>query len=562
MVRRLCSKKFLSLMLLFMLSFATANIPATALIAGPVEKPLAPNGVQSLETYESRIGEPGLLIEDSDLQMWIPESYEEHSQVIFTYLQSGYEVMREVFGGHDMPVKFSIEHYPPGSPYLWGGTDARGTIRYGYASLEDDTTEWNEYGVPHMIGYYEEMAHCFAYDLGIRGETSVGYYETLGMMIGQETTLRAAWNSYTQQSVDDGFQTYATSTDYYLEHDTCEPGITENICLTRILAHIFKTEVVDVYGWDALSDAFTVVQDGFPLRAYQDDHTWGGFLEYLSNVVGLDLHPVFGSYGLPTMYWTGEAGYEADGVESGDEANPYHFRVNTFDREGNQPTDVQLHLYGNSAWRIGLLDDSSSEFDTHPHDDPEVVVFTIGQPDAEFPSGVGTDVGSQRLAIEIHFDGNLSAGSVLTIRWTPGGSSSVDQFSITLDGLFVDLSQALSGQPNPDTFVTETFALPPTSGDSHVLRLQHVTGDGNSWDVIQLGGCPDASVSMSFVSGDAATGWTYQAEVEIIDPAQCEYAFSANDSAHGVFQAIGKPTVKRPIRESKVYLPAVLHRQQ
>jgi hypothetical protein len=134
MVRRLCSKKFLLLVLLFTLSFATANIPATALIAGPVEKPLAPNGVQSLEAYESRIGEPGLLIEDSDLQMWIPESYEEHSQVIFTYLQSGYEVMREVFGGHDMPVKFSIEHYPPGSPYLWGGTDARGTIRYGYAS--------------------------------------------------------------------------------------------------------------------------------------------------------------------------------------------------------------------------------------------------------------------------------------------------------------------------------------------------------------------------------------------------------------------------------------------
>jgi len=471
----------------------------------------------------------------------VTESYEEHSRVIFSYLQSGYEVLREMFGGHDMPVKFSVEHYPPGSPYAWGGTDARGTIQYSYSNLEDDTPEWNQYGIPHVAGYYEEMAHSFVYDLGLKR----GYYETLGMMIGGETALRAAWNPHTQQVTDDGYQAFAASTDYYLEHDACEPDISENICLTRILAHIFKTEVVDVYGWEALSNAFAIIQDGYPMRTYDQDHTWGGFLEYLGNVAGLDLHAIFGDYGLPVVQWTGEPGYEFDGMDPAGEANQYQFRANIFDREGSQPIDVQLHLYGSSLWQIGTFNDDSSEFDTNPQDDPEVVVFTIGQPDSEFPSGIGTDIGSQRSVIEIHFSGDLSTSLPLAVRWTPGGSWAVEQFSITLDGFFVGMSQALSGQPNPYTFVTESFQLPPTTGNNHVLRLEHLMGDGNCWDALQLGGCPGMHLPMSFVEGDAGVGWIYQAELEIINPGQCKYAFSANDGVHDIFQVVGEPTVKR-----------------
>lgn len=540
------SRACFSLIVLLLAPLA-AIVAVSSYAAAYTEKPPAPNGVQSLVAYESRIGEQGLLIEDPDLQMWVPERYEEHSRVIFAYLQDGYQVLRDMFGAHDMPVKFSVEHYPPGSPYAWGGTDARGTIRYGYANLEDDTPEWNLYGVPHVSGYYEEMAHCFVYDLGLRGEVSVGYYEALGMMMGGEAALRAAWNPHIQQSRDDGRQTFAASTSYYLEYNTCEPNIPENICLTRILAHIFMTEVVDVYEWEALSNAFAAIQDGYPLRTYDRDHTWGGFLEYLGGVTGLDLHAVFGTYGLPLVQWTGEPGYESDGAQPTGEASYYEFRAKMVDREGSQPTDVQLHLYGSSLWRIGTFDDSGGEFDSDPHDDPEVVVFTIGQPEAEFPSGIGTDIGSQRSVIEVHFSGDLSAGSTLTIRWTPGGSSATEQFSITLDGLPVGMSQALSGQPNPYSFVTESFELPPTAGNSHVLRLEHLMGDGNYWDALQLGGCPSTHLPMSFVEGDASAGWIYQAEVEIDDPGLCRYAFSANDGVHGVFQAVGQPTLLKEV---------------
>lgn len=566
MSRELCSRVFLSLILLLLL-LTVANTHLSSSAVAQTEKPPAPNGVQSLATYEDRIGEPGLLIEDPNLQIWVPERYEEHSRLIFEYLQSGYEVLQEMFGGHDMPVKFSVEHYPPDSPYGWGGTDARGTIRYGYSNLEDDSPEWHQYGVPHVAGYYEEMAHCFAYDLGLRGEVSVGYYETLGMMIGGETALRAAWNPYTQQGIDDSYQVFAATTEYYLEHNTGEPDVPENIYLTRILAHIFKTEVVDVYGWEALSNAFAVIQSSYPLRAYARDHTWGGFLEYLGNVTESDLHAVFGNYGLPVMQWTGEPGYESDGIELTWEANRFRFRIKIFDREESQPIDVQLHLYKDSVasgtplamsfaggnaqagwiyeaeveisepgryryafsandgvhdvfqavgeptvkrfvlehrlflplvvnndpalpqlWQIGTFDDTWWEFDTDPHDDPTTVVFAIGQPDAEFPSGIGTDIGPQRSVIEIQFSGDLSAGSTLRIRWTPGGSPAVEQFSIVLNGNLIGQSEALAGEPNPYAFVTESFELPPTAGSDHILTLKHLMGDGNYWDALRLGG--------------------------------------------------------------------------
>ncbi|MCD4843414.1 MAG: FG-GAP-like repeat-containing protein [Methanosarcinales archaeon] len=377
-----------------------------------VSKPPAPEGVKSLEEYEDRIGEEGLLLENSNIQMWVPKRYEEHSRVIFQYLKVGYANLTSIFGGHDMPVKFSIEHYPLGSSYFEGGTYAEGTIRYSYINLEDNFPEWNDHQVPHMVGYYEEMAHCFANDLGLKGEVSVGFYETLGLMIGGETALRAACNEYTEKEINGelrtnrNYQKFSETTEYYLNHDTGEDGMKENIYLTQILAHIFKTEIVDIYGWIALSNAFSAIQsETYPLRNYHQNHTWGGFLNYLGQVTGSDFHPIFRAYGLPIVQWSGEQGYELDGVEVVD--NHFIFRVRLFDRESNQPTNVTLHLYG----------------DTSKQD----------------------------------------------------------------------------------------------------------------------------SYSMSFVEGNSETGWVYEKTLEIQEPEGYEYAFSADDLNHTIFQAIGEPTVKRSI---------------
>lgn len=316
-------------------------------------KPLAPNGVHHMVTYESRIGEQGFLFEDDNLQMWVPARYENHSRIIFGYLATGYANLSSIFGNYEYPYKFSVEHYPSGSPYLWGGTDARGTIRYGYSNLEDDTPEWNDYGVPHVVGYYEEMAHCFAYDFGVIGDGwgggfSVGFYETLGLMIGSEVALRVAYNDYINSSISSYYQVCNETTAYYLQHNTGPPGVGNNIWPTRVLTHIFKTEVVDVYGWSSFTNTFNYLQlEDYPLKQYDRDHTWGGFLNYLGNQTSSDLNTIFAGYGLPSLQW-----FEGDGYKRGMmwiDDNNYSFRVKCFDREGDQPSDAKLHVYSTAS---------------------------------------------------------------------------------------------------------------------------------------------------------------------------------------------------------------------
>lgn len=174
------------------------------------------------------------------------------------------------------------------------------------------------------------------------------------MLIGSETVLRAAWNPHIQQGAEDAYRAFAASTEYYLKHKPCKPGIPENICLTRILANVFDSKVVDGFGWEALTQAFSDIQDDYPWRACARDHTWAGFLEYLSTVVDLDLHSAFGDYGLPVIEWTGDSGFEADDLSALSEANQYRFRARILDREGSQPTDAKPHIYGDKIWQIAM----------------------------------------------------------------------------------------------------------------------------------------------------------------------------------------------------------------
>ncbi len=60
---------------------------------------------------------------------------------------------------------------------------------------------------------------------------------------------------------------------------------------------------------------------------------------------------------------------------------------------------------------------------------------------------------------------------------------------------------------------------------------------------------------MPLVGGDAERGWIYGVEVEIHEPSQYFYAFSANDGVHEIFQAVGKTTVKRLIEVAPMPTP-------
>lgn len=138
-----------------------------------------------------------------------------------------------------------------------------------------------------------------------------------------------------------------------------------------------------------------------------------------------------------------------------------------------------------SQWTLGTFDDYNGEFDTDPHDDPEVVDFAIGEPIAEFPSGLGTDVGSQRSLIHIHFSGDLSGRPKLVIRWSAGGSGT-EQFRVECNGQSVADSLILQGTSPQYYWVTQEFTLPPSSQTNHQLSLSHLSGDGLHFDGLRL----------------------------------------------------------------------------
>jgi hypothetical protein len=137
------------------------------------------------------------------------------------------------------------------------------------------------------------------------------------------------------------------------------------------------------------------------------------------------------------------------------------------------------------VWQIGRQEDSEKGFDTDPHDDPERVVYKVGFTEDPFPSGLGTDIGLQRSEIEIQFYDGAPKGSVLVVRWSPGGSGSVEQFEAQLDGFSLGRSRELAGK-TPYPWYTETFPLSGALSGSHSITLVHKKGDGLVLDFVVL----------------------------------------------------------------------------
>jgi len=138
-----------------------------------------------------------------------------------------------------------------------------------------------------------------------------------------------------------------------------------------------------------------------------------------------------------------------------------------------------------TIWIIGDFEQFGRRFDTHPHDDPTLIKYTIGDDLSKFPSGLGTDIGSQRSAIKIQFNEDLSEETILVIKWSPGGSIAFEQFRAEVDEKTVGHSQYLQGS-SPPKWITKEFVIPITSGNTHEVTLTHLKGDGLNLGAIGL----------------------------------------------------------------------------
>ncbi len=145
-------------------------------------------------------------------------------------------------------------------------------------------------------------------------------------------------------------------------------------------------------------------------------------------------------------------------------------------------------------WEIGAANGQCNEFDTDPRDDAEVVSYEVGQDWKQFPAGLGTDIGKQRSTIEIHFIGAVPQENELQVVWSAGGSESVEQFQVELDGVFVAKSEARKGA-SPPVWQAERFTLPAQPEGPHTLRLKHLSGDGLELDYLALEGVAKPNVA-------------------------------------------------------------------
>lgn len=161
---------------------------------------LEPNAVRlnpglkyaTLEEFESAIGQPGTLLKSERVWMFAPKALEKEAGIVHPYLVNAYNALYAITGDH---TKFIIVVYcfPKGHSDAFGGTSDC-TIWYDDRSLRlQKSEEWRNYGIPHVSGYIEEMAHNFAY-------TQFGW-EMVGWMLGIHASQQVADNPIFQRSL-------------------------------------------------------------------------------------------------------------------------------------------------------------------------------------------------------------------------------------------------------------------------------------------------------------------------------------------------------------------------
>ncbi|MHC4738963.1 MAG: hypothetical protein ACYS9Y_08685, partial [Planctomycetota bacterium] len=114
----------------------------------------------TLKTYAKTIKSPGLMLDSTYIRLFAPKAKAKEANIIFEYLVKAYDELNCIAGIHTK-YKIVVYHFPEKDPNGWGGT-SNCTIWYSEKNLDlNSDMEWKQYGVPHVCGYIEEMAHNF-----------------------------------------------------------------------------------------------------------------------------------------------------------------------------------------------------------------------------------------------------------------------------------------------------------------------------------------------------------------------------------------------------------------
>jgi len=108
------------------LALTTTREKLPAAVAEPYERagPQGPNPslkYPDLASYESAIGEPGVLLERDHVWLFAPKTFDREARVILAYLVKAYEELYAIVGVHT-EHKIVVYHFPEGHPDAFGGT--------------------------------------------------------------------------------------------------------------------------------------------------------------------------------------------------------------------------------------------------------------------------------------------------------------------------------------------------------------------------------------------------------------------------------------------------------
>jgi len=202
-----------------------------------------------LSSFQNAISQSACLLKGEHVYLFAPQTSAKEAGIIFPYLTKAYETLREITGV-DTEFIIVIYNFPKGHPDAWGGT-SNCAIWYDDSNLHlDRQEEWNNYGVPHVSGYIEEMAHNF-----VSATKAQFGWEEVGWSLGARVSARVAGNPYLAQSLAQTRREQENTFRRYIALGfTFPPEIPPNL-VDRIHAYLLR-QCEKRYGADFWKDFF------------------------------------------------------------------------------------------------------------------------------------------------------------------------------------------------------------------------------------------------------------------------------------------------------------------
>ncbi|MDX9974586.1 MAG: ankyrin repeat domain-containing protein [FCB group bacterium] len=236
-----------------------------------------------LTSFEAAIGGPGCLLKSEHVYLFAPKQREEAAEIVLPYLTKAYDALYDIVGVHTKYI-IVVYNFPPGHADAFGGT-SECALWYDDTNLDlGRHEEWNQYKIPHVSGYIEEMGHNF-----VAATRAQFGWEMVGWNIGTKASAAVASNPILDEAVRQTRAGQAETCQRYRREGYVFPADIPANQVDRIHAYILL-ECEQTYGPRFWKDFFAEVRrEKQAFESAQDrDSRYQLTLECFNRLPGLD----------------------------------------------------------------------------------------------------------------------------------------------------------------------------------------------------------------------------------------------------------------------------------